>query len=109
MASNTISSLAILAVNWEDRNIGYLDNFVPFLAESIRRNGSEVISVNDVQKTVLTEFGLRLPINTIRGLLPTLRKQGYIRLQPQGSNIYTPNWVKLQEFNFKQTQQDMVR
>ena len=107
MASPTIPSLAILTVNWEDEKKGYHYNFLPFLAESIRRNGSDVISVNDVHKTVLAEFGLRLPINIIRMLMPYLEKQGYIQLQPatnppdedksQTLNTYTPNWAKLQE------------
>src|SRR5205809_20843 len=58
-------------------------------------------------------------INTIKGLLPDLERQGYIRLQPatnlpqgykhQGLNIYTPNWDKLQEFKFQQIQQDVLR
>ena len=65
MANVTITSLAILTVNWEDRKKGYLDNFVPFLVESIRHKDSEVISANDVQASVQAEFGLRLPINTI--------------------------------------------
>lgn len=45
MASPTITSLAILTVNWEDRKQGYLDYFLPFLAESIRRKGSEFVLV----------------------------------------------------------------
>lgn len=119
MANPTITSLAILTVNWEDRKKGYLDNFVPFLAESIRHKGSEVISANEVQTSVQTEFGLRLPINIITRLLPYLERQGYIRLQPatnlprgdkhQGLKTYTPNWDKLQELKFQQIQQDVLR
>ena len=114
MANATITSLAILTVNWEDRKKGYLDNFVPFLVESIRHKDSEVISANDMQASVQAEFGLRLPINTIKSLLPDLEREGYIRLQsatnlPNGLKTYTPNWDKLQEFKFQQIQQDVLR
>ena len=114
MANSTITSLAILTVNWEDRKKGYLDNFIPFLVESIRHKDSEAISANEVRASVQSEFGLRLPVNIIKSLLPDLERQGYIRLQsatnlPNGLKTYTPNWDKLQEFKFQHIQQDVLR
>lgn len=105
MANSTITSLAILTVNWEDRKKGYLDNFIPFLVESIRHKDSEAISANEVRASVQSEFGLRLPVNIIKSLLPDLERQGYIRLQsatnlPNGLKTYTPNWDNFRNSSF---------
>jgi hypothetical protein len=106
MTNSTIISLAILKVNWDELRKGYLDNFVPIVAECIRRSSDDVVSLPDVQNDLENLFGLKIPQNVIRAILSKVRKQGYIRAEDR---VYKRDLVKLDQLGFHDMQQKVVR
>ena len=57
----TISSLALLKVNYDEQRKDYFENFVPIVAECLRRSSGDVISLQDLQSDLRERFGLSLP------------------------------------------------
>lgn len=76
----TFASLAILKVN-ADKGKDYIQNFVPFVVEAARLNGSEVIATEDVRAKVESEFGLRIPLNPLKTILGRAAADGKIGRQ----------------------------
>ena len=105
MVSQTIISLAILKVNW-DQNKSPLEPFVPIIAECIRLSKDDVVSVPALQKKIESQFGLRFPQNTIKMILRRMRKRQYVKKQDQ---IYVRDMGKLGKLNFHEVQQRIVR
>lgn len=111
MANNkitpTIVSLAILKVNWERRR-DYLEIFVPMVAEAIRLFESDIVTVPDLQRKLLEQFGLAIPQNTLKTILIRTKKHGYIH---QKDHAYYRNHERLSEVkqSFRDVQQQVLQ
>ena len=81
MADNALISLAVLKVNWDRNRQSYIDNFVPFVAECIRVQETEVVSTPEVQQAIGTSFRLRIPQNVIGRILTRARRFGYVHVR----------------------------
>jgi hypothetical protein len=57
----TVSSLALLKVSYDRQRKDYFDNFVPMVAECLRRSAEDVVSLPDLQSDLREQFGLSLP------------------------------------------------
>lgn len=97
MKSNTIISLAILKVNWDERKKDYLDNFVPFVAECILKSNNQEISQNQVRDDLIKVFGLKIPLNVIKSILKKLRRQDLIYIE---NEVYYPDREKISSLKF---------
>jgi hypothetical protein len=106
MTNPAIISLAILKVNWDILKKGYLENFIPFVAECIRRSEEDVISLPNLQNNLRDFFGMELPQNVIDAILKKARNQGYIKLE---NRVYKRNLEKLTGFGFSDIQQQVLR
>lgn len=90
-------SCAILMINDQERR-DYFDNFVPFVIESIRKSTSNVISATEIQKDLLSDFGISLPITVISTILKRkLKPKEYIKVE---SRNYIPNRERLNTNQF---------
>ncbi len=98
MSTSTLTSLAILKVNWDHLGTDYVENFVPFVVESARESHEEVISLPDMQKTLAESFGLTLPQNAIRMIISRATKRGYFRRE---SGVIYKNKEKCDELDFR--------
>ena len=78
MATSTLTSLAILKVNWDHLGVDYVENFVPFIVELARRSQDKVISLPDMQRSMIDEFGLQLPQTALRMVISRAVKRGYV-------------------------------
>lgn len=78
MSNPALVSLALVKVNWDKRQRGFLDMFAPMVAECVRLQESDVVSVPDLQSAVRTRFGLELPQNVIKSILRRVRQSGYV-------------------------------
>ena len=78
MSSYTLTSLAILKVNW-DRGKDYVENFVPFVVECARTNSEQVISLPTMQRMVKDIFQLDLPQHFLQTTIIRATKRGYFR------------------------------
>ena len=108
MSNTTTVSLAILKVNWDTLHKDYIENFVPFVTEAIRLMPVDVVSLPDLQKSMLMNFGLNIPQNVLAGILKRVCRQHYISYDSIGP-IYRRNPMKLDTFKFYEDKQQVLR
>ncbi|MFH1373907.1 MAG: hypothetical protein ABII79_08940 [bacterium] len=78
--NKTVTSLAILKVNWDHERKDYIESFVPFLVALIKKK--KYRSVNDIgqiRRDFAEEWGLEIPHHPMMTILTRLKKHGYIR------------------------------
>src|SRR6266581_9779061 len=68
MAERLVTSLAILKVNW-DKGRDYIANYVPFVAECLRKAPQPEVSLANLQAAVSAEFGLKIPLGALKTVL----------------------------------------
>ena len=105
MATEVITSLAILLVNW-DQGRDYIDNFVPFVGQCIIGLNPEVVSSQELQERLHRDYGLQVPHNTIKSILKKAERRGYVR---RTGEAYTPNLEALHTLNFESKRQELLR
>lgn len=79
MTTSSLTSLAILKVNWDRLNRDYIENFVPFVVECARLSADPVISLPIIKKEMSARFSLDLPLNTLRCVFNRAAKRGYFK------------------------------
>jgi len=79
MSESALTSLAILKVNWDESGRDYVDSFIPFIVECIRRMPDDAISLPALQNQLKCDFSLSLPVNPLRMVLVRTCKRGYLR------------------------------
>lgn len=72
-----LTSLAVLQVNWDVSHRSYLDSFVPFVIEAMRRNEAADFSNAEVADALHEHFGLRLPVNIVGAILSRAAREKY--------------------------------
>ncbi len=104
MHEASLTSLAILKVNW-DKGQDYIQNFVPFVAEAVRRAAQDTVSVVEVQKIVRDAFGLVIPQGALTTLLKRVERAGFVR---QSNKVFVriPGAI---DPSFERTRADAVR
>jgi hypothetical protein len=81
MSDSVLVSFAILNTNWEQRGRSFVDNFVPFVADCLRRSSQREIAVPEVRACLLESFSLDLPAHVIQTLLARGKKVGIVTQQ----------------------------
>ncbi len=114
MHSTVTLSLAILKVNMDRTpSKDYIDTYVPFLAECVRRSGDDVLSQSRLQAQMLNEFGLRIPQGAIVTIMRRAVKQGYLHQEKMRSTVsdgpttrflFRPNHDALDKLDFHNVQ-----
>ncbi|MBN2303485.1 MAG: hypothetical protein JXQ72_03345 [Anaerolineae bacterium] len=108
MPNQAITSLAILMVDWEERNRDYLQNFVPMVTECVRLSAEKIISLPDIQQQLLERFGLKLPQGVIKKILKRAEKGNFVEFDER-LRAYKPNRQKLSKLNFARVQREVGR
>src|SRR4051794_23127118 len=67
--SDPIVALALLKANFDQRHLGYLDNFNRLTAECLRESSEDVVSAPEIQELFRRLFGLHLPLTVVESLL----------------------------------------
>ena len=98
MSEQSLTSLAILKVNWDNRGHDYVQNFVPFVAEALRRATQDHVSVAELQSIIRTEFGIVIPQGALNTLLHRAERQGLVR---RTAGVYMRNVAAIDP-NFQQ-------
>jgi hypothetical protein len=99
VSEQSLTSLAILKVNWDNRGHDYVQNFVPFVAEALRRATQDHVSVAELQSIIRTEFGIVIPQGALSTLLHRAERQGLVR---RTAGVYLRNTAAIDP-NFQQT------
>lgn len=95
--NRSITSLAILKVNWDERHIDYIESFIPFFLNLIRIKHYEKTEVETIKIDFESEYGLSIPRHPIMAILGRLRAKGFIIKTAEG---FTPNYNKIRDDNF---------
>lgn len=76
--TNALTSLAILKVNYDEQGTDFVQNFVPFVAEALRRQVHDIVSLAELQSGVEVAFGIRIPQGALRTMLKRAQSKGYV-------------------------------
>jgi predicted RNA-binding protein YlqC (UPF0109 family) len=101
VTASTISSLALLKVSYDLYSKDYFDNFVPMVAECLRRASEDVVSLPELQEALRERFGLAIPQNAIKTVLRRARKREYVYLE---NRAYYRDEEKLKKLGFHDEQ-----
>ena len=102
----TISSLALLKVSYDQQGKDYFENFVPMVAECLRRSPGDLVSLQDLQSDLRERFGLSLPQNALRTVLKRAKKYEYVLVK---NGAYYRNEEKLERLKFRGEQQRVMQ
>jgi hypothetical protein len=105
MVSRAISSLALLKVN-SDRGTDYIDNFVPFVAECLRKSPHDLISISELQGSLKAEFGLDIPQGPLRTILDRAVRRG---MAERDQRVYRRRAEALTRSSFQEDRDRAVR
>ncbi len=105
MAERLVTSLAILKVNW-DKGRDYIANYVPFVAECLRKAPQPEVSLADLQAAVNAEFGLKIPLGALKTVLRRAAKIGFVT---PTEGIYRRNDAALARLDLAPVRDDMLR
>lgn len=96
MSEQTLTSLAVLTVNW---NHGHdvIESFVPLVAECIRKDGNQPVALVDLQKTVEQEGGIKIPSGALQAILGRCARKGLVRRE---NRVYVPQRKKLDQLDY---------
>src|SRR5947207_15748681 len=72
----TIASLAILKVNFDQRGQDFIDNFVPFVTEALRQAGPTGTTAGMSQAVLRDDFGIAIPQGAVASVLRRTARQG---------------------------------
>lgn len=105
MTEQTLTSLAVLTVNW---NHGHdaIESFVPLVAECIRKDGDQPVALVDLQKTVEKEIGIKIPSGALQAILGRCAKRGLVR---KDHKVYVPQRKKLDQLDYGPVQAEALR
>jgi hypothetical protein len=106
MLNRSITSLAILKVNWDERHIDHIESFLPLFSNLIRMKHYEKIEVDTIKIDFESEYGLSIPHHPIMAILGRLRARGFIIKGVEG---FTPNYDKIKDGNFDIISADQQR
>jgi hypothetical protein len=97
MHYRTITSLAILKVNWDSKKEDYIENFVPFIVNLVAKKNYSVIDLTVLRDDFKDEYGLVLPLAPLTVILKRATKRGYFIKK---DHEFFPVSSKITEGNF---------
>jgi hypothetical protein len=92
-------------VNW-DKGRDYIDNFIPFVGECLRLSSREEVSLGELQVSLRTNFGLKIPQGTLNTLLKRAERRGYLR---HHEKVYHRNSEALSRLDLPRIRNDVLR
>jgi len=76
----TITTLAVLKVNWDHLKKDYIENFVPLVVRLINKKQIEVIDdINKISEEFAAEWGLIIPYYPMVSIINRVKKKGFIK------------------------------
>src|SRR5688572_18854054 len=97
MASPVLFSLAYIKVHSDTNGGIFLDNFVPFIVQTLKAHQDQVINIVLLQKKLQENFGLYIPQKVIDVILHRAKKGGYVK---RNQKQWLKNTEKINSFAF---------
>ncbi|MGA2526994.1 MAG: hypothetical protein ABSF79_10305 [Smithellaceae bacterium] len=101
MHESSLVSLAILKVNWDVYGKDYVECFVPFVVECVRKSADDAVSLPSLQQQLKADFGLDIPLNPLKLILTRAAKRSYLRKE---HGIFLRNVPECSETGFRSRQ-----
>lgn len=95
--ANTLSSLAVIKVNWDVEHKDYLETFVPFIATIIKKVNYDRIIVENIMRDFESEYGLIIPYHPMVSILERCRRRGIIKRKHE---YFIQDPIKVAEYEF---------
>lgn len=105
MSDQTLTSLAILTVNW-DRGHDVIESFVPLVAAGLSHDAGQPVSLVELQQALADEAGIKIPSGALQAMLGRCARAGLVRRE---AGVYFPNVVALAAVDFGQAQSEALR
>jgi hypothetical protein len=105
MSDQTLISLAVLTVNW-NHNHDAIESFVPIVAECIRKEGDQPVSLVQLQRSVQEEAGIKIPSGALQTIIGRCASRGLVVRQ---NNVYVPQRKKLDALNYAPARAEALR
>lgn len=103
---DTLISLAMLKVNWDQFQQDYIENFVPFVAIGLRTNAQPEVSLQQLQRNITESFGLTIPQGALKTIVKRCVKKKYAAAV---HGVYRRNDDALKVIDISDTQRRLVR
>ncbi|MEM4406824.1 MAG: hypothetical protein QXS68_07235 [Candidatus Methanomethylicaceae archaeon] len=102
----TLTSLAVLKVNYERLGRSYLDCFTPFVVYCLQQHLEERVQIEVLVDSILENFGLNIPYNVVVEILKRAARSGYVH-RVEGSFVIDRDQVSRN--TFKKLRQEVLR
>ena len=77
-ASNLLTTLALIQVNWDDQSKSYFDQFVPFVLGVMGTDPQRSWADGEVRNGLADRFGLQLPTSVVGSLIGRAARNGQV-------------------------------
>jgi hypothetical protein len=104
-ASGLLVTLGIVTVNWNERRDS-VANFVPFVAQALKRAQDDVITVSAVQEAIEQSIGLKIPQGALNTILRRASREGYVTIS---HGVMYPNKDALANFDMEPKRGEVER
>ncbi len=105
MSDQTLSSLAVLTVNWEQGH-DVIESFVPLIAAHLPSDEGRPVSAVDLQRELAEKVGIKIPMGALTAMLARCARHGYVR---KIANVYHADSAKLATVDFHKTEAEALR
>jgi hypothetical protein len=102
MQNSVLISLAILKVNMDMHQGIFLDNFIPFVTDTLKCQKQDVVSIPELQKSLIESFKLCIPQHVLKALLYRAKKKNIVFLK---DHVFYRNKSIVDASNFGSIQQ----
>lgn len=98
VANSALIGLAYLTATWSEEGRSYIDNFVPMVAEVVRKSNETVVTAPAVREGLREEWGLELPQHTVGTLIRRAHRRGFLQ---RDRGTFRPRHDKLNQLDIK--------
>lgn len=99
-------SFAILQVNFDERGMRYIDNFVPFVAQCVKEMSNDELTSAEIQEKLQERFGLVIPQHALDTILKRGARKGLYSFR---NHKLVRNDEALSKVNLEPTRQRALR
>jgi hypothetical protein len=104
--SSTLTSMAIVKVNYDRYGKDLLDNFVPFVADRMYHSEHDAVSAVEIRTSVSDEFGIAIPLGVLNTIVKRCARRGLVRWE---AGIYLMDKDKLAEYDLSIARREVAR
>lgn len=104
--SKTITSLAILKVNWESEKSDHIEMFVPFIVNLLQTKKYKNITTLQIRNDFESDYGMKIPYHAMVTILNRVKNRGYL-IQEHG--LFFPKVEKIDSNEFSEIRDTELR